>query len=408
MIQQVELIERVPVELWRSIFRLYLGPSLSNPAPRGLLESRVLLADVVDVIQDYKRLEIRRTRLRLVCRYWCAVAEEMADRINATGPAGTSWPPNSSTQLPLRTLYLSGTSWRSFMDARGPYDSRKGIRFRQPITSRIIDIHGLDVTMPLPADMEMFQDPPLRVLNWTTSTRDTALYGIHHPAFRHLTFLRLGLRYPLPSSNGPVYLPDIRCLFLDLLVSAPVKGGDSLSTWRFPKLAILEITATSRYQGDQQGFALEDAAAFIDAHAATLEEISVRGPERISMGERWRTLPRLAEYHFHSIEDLAAELPDLESRWAKGHNSLSILPRIRVVFDDIFIAKGSITTIAASFRQYPTTVARLDGSIATTWKDLEIRIGESLLSSRGTFFGLMQQTHLAVSDIEGYSFHCIS
>ncbi|CCA77912.1 hypothetical protein PIIN_00556 [Serendipita indica DSM 11827] len=144
------------------------------------------------------------------------------------------------------------------------------------------------------------------------------------------------------------------------------------------KLAILEITATSRYQGDQQGFALEDAAAFIDAHAATLEEISVRGPERISMGERWRTLPRLAEYHFHSIEDLAAELPDLESRWAKGHNSLSILPRIRVVFDDIFIAKGSITTIAASFRQYPTTVARLDGSIATTWKDLEIRIADPL------------------------------
>ena len=220
-------ILKVPVEIWREIFGLVLGPSISNPRQPSLeAYKNELFTSSRPMFLRYKETERKRGNLRMVCRYWKDAADALDDQLVVVCPDGLIWPPFRDPRDSKRILFFCTTIDES-------YYCRPAVR-RCPISAqrkRTTDwqpkeyAQGTDA-YSAPVDPTDYIAPVMDVINCLLDIPDdksvvpsetfprtlhyqyhgkhpNALRGIWHPIFHHLTCLHLSTNFPFRWSYPP-------------------------------------------------------------------------------------------------------------------------------------------------------------------------------------------------------------
>lgn len=222
----------LPVELWRKIFRFYLGPSLSKPVQHSILDyRRFVFLEVDKAVHMYREMEGKRSALRRVCHTWKAIADQMDDMLLVSHVDQVEWP-RRSTQVEAKVAYYGEYTHHPWSQSITTLHWTNRYRKR---TVRILQTGPQIVEEPPLAPITHFHDigfrrlptdrapnKPVLSLEWCPERNLEELKKLHHPQFTHLTALSLTLRLHRPDQDVPktLTLPNLQFLSISLLQRA--------------------------------------------------------------------------------------------------------------------------------------------------------------------------------------------
>ncbi|CCA74722.1 hypothetical protein PIIN_08682 [Serendipita indica DSM 11827] len=289
---------RVPLEIWRTIFRICLGSELADTEPEGVLaEYQRLLASFVFITGDYRKKESIRGRLSLVCRFWRDALVDMDDMIVVTGRQRWIWPPGRNIDRANRVIYVTETLSILFID-----DYYRAPRSKKPYTidpsqlhGSIVQLDGVMLGSKKVAEPSQSNDVAIKALSSDSCERFN-LQALWHTRFQNLVALKISSGYPFhaPDHLSPLSLPSLRCLLL-CVASNQSEGNQNgrLCKWTFPGLVAFQLGTL-----DVIPRLKDDLIHFLRVHAETIEELVFT--DRVSLPpDMDKILPRLRLYEYH-------------------------------------------------------------------------------------------------------------
>lgn len=422
-------ISRTPVELWRDIFRQYLGPPIPDvDQAQNLQEFRdIILSSKPELLQRYRQHENLRNTLRRVCRAWKLLADQMeGSRIVVNYGDGHLWPPNSDLSKADRVHYRITNG--------SPYDPVFNYRKKLGIIPRHYNSIpvgvGFGIALPKTAIFESRhfivpdggEDTPdhiatvrairISYTSFRNLLHNNSLRALSHSAFRRLLAVSLDVEFPFCDSSSlfNFTLQELKCLILQLSFNVNYQFGthdthhNILSTWNFPKLTMLKISG-SFPMGSQN-----DVNEFFGHHGENLEELdySARCREVYvrHVVHDWRILRRLKAYHQYSLIPLAHNLPFLGA-WTASHRQ-----RLRIVLSIGWMGEVDDDTFPPSLdlNSHKEAISMLIFVLPHRWayyadllqpSNLSLRYLWSSLEKAQKLFAVVEEVGARVEDVSG-------
>ena len=338
---------KVPIEVWQKIFRIYLGPLLSDPVQPDIASyERTLGWTGNEIKYAYKRLGALLRRLRLVCSYWRRVADTMDDRVVLFHAADNFiWPPGADIHSSKHVCCVGDTS--------APYVDNPTPEMMRQIAMNDLDIDfspiRLGVDVPIAPVIKVMQrdiqlsgkalerDDPQRAvihtLNWSAPWNADPVTLLSHNLFRHLIALDICVPGLSSTSFTKVILPSLRVLFLTTVS----ESYDFLAHWHFSKLRMLRVS----YDNTTTPPNYPDLDRFITTHAATLEELQFNANVLERGTRRWDLLPALKVYTSHGLDSLARVIILLnDTRTTTLDESTPIREKLELRVKDVYIVRS--------------------------------------------------------------------
>ena len=343
---------KVPVEIWREILRLTIGPSLSDPDQDTLRAYDELFMYHGSLAELYVKKERTRHTLMLVCKLWREILEGMDDKIVIGGTDEFDWPPSKRRDEANYIQYID-LGWNSYRE--DPISTSRMRRGRDagviPESSTWDDYETLELVIgaekpPAPIMLvnkmriKLEREVPttfngrVRVFQWSMPDENTDVEILTSSLFDNLTYLALSLPISLPGEvhDFPQALvqpqwtfPTLRALVVRYNSDDPDRV-DAFGRWRCPNLTMLRYTAQTRYS------VLPGMLAFIRNHTQKLEELEILGDSKSywEVEENWKRLIALKSYTFDSLQPLVEALPFMKGLWS-GVDDASATRRMRIL-----------------------------------------------------------------------------
>ncbi|CCA70096.1 hypothetical protein PIIN_04036 [Serendipita indica DSM 11827] len=335
---------RAPVEIWRIIFHLYLGPSVPDVEQVASLQEFGALLSRSKIVRMYLKYEQARSTLSLVCRKWQQLADQMEGRriVESCGDTSYVWPPNADISKADRIHYRPLSEQRTYRTVsnqrpRPDLYVRPIIQvgFSEPLAKTMMFESCYFVT-PANTGVTCYQTSPVRALGiecslGSISSDHYTLQAIYHPVFRQLTVLSLFIDFPFPPgpSPGNLVLRELKCLILRFSVNCSNQYGahGTLSTWKFPGLKMLRLSGCFAADGQTE------INEFFNRHGEHLEELdySVRCHRIPHIVHEWKILHHLKTYYQDSLSQMAGNLRLLED-WVATH-----LQPLRIILNEAWM-----------------------------------------------------------------------
>ncbi|KAG8775945.1 hypothetical protein FRC19_006439 [Serendipita sp. 401] len=306
--ENLSVIDCVPVELWHGIFLLALQTWLSPNDAGDVIDGILLFYDRCESVVEYKRIENTRKQLRAVCRIWKAVVDDLG--ISFTFSDFSDDTELAESELPTATRFEF--RWKQTCECErcphlvwnDPWDPGASPReYERRVTApRHMATQNLDTFDPEQVRVILFRDrvADIRsVSHWAAfggsirglDSQDEIQGG---PVFERLTHLSLSV-WP-DRLKGTYRFPHLRFLQLSLNMGMyfwyPTSSYAPLSNWALPKLVSLVVRGESsdRYE--------EDLLRFLHSHVSKIQDLVLgykndhHMPYRVDM-ELLRQYPRL-------------------------------------------------------------------------------------------------------------------
>ncbi|CAG7852932.1 SubName: Full=Uncharacterized protein {ECO:0000313/EMBL:CCA76344.1} [Serendipita indica DSM 11827] len=403
---------RIPVEIWDHIMGFCLGLPLAEADQPSLRAYRLLFSSESELLMRYMSKERIRSRLRLVCQTWKALADKMGDKIVVSHLDEYDWPPFRSRQSAM-VIYYSRFTRHKPNDPACAYRERLGVEYHSGDAPMIVNVTaplapvtmlGISTLQMPPFDVDM--EAAIRVLNWGPFADINTLL---HPTFRNLKVLRLWTYYPFQPVNSAqeLTLPQLRCLFLYASVDATAHSTESscLAPWTFPLLKMFEFGTFN-----WGSMPADDLVAFVNKHSQSLEELAVVGPASIPFIDSadWSRFHRLKTIRMPNLGWLILLLPRMEQFWKSDSADASGYPVGRLVEVElthvaIRMERGAA---AESLEKYHWMLKHAKIVLCYEWGGIMDRISHPVpifLIGVRDFFDLVEEFGLNVVDSNGHS-----
>ncbi|CCA76615.1 hypothetical protein PIIN_10606 [Serendipita indica DSM 11827] len=323
-------VPSLPVELWRQIFRLYLGPSITNLPQNSLYGyGQCVRLNSGEVARIYRKKEHMRAILRCVCRTWKTLSNELDDAIVMSNLDEFDWPPGRSKPQ-AKAIYYTSDKFQQY-DARDPvkaYREAKGTFYQPSSENKVLQFGDkvplapitivYDYAIQLPPAYSHVN--PLLAFRWITSRVQDVIQTLYHPVFSGLLALSLVLRHTV--SNQEVMrdftLPQLR--YLDIILYTPFMGVPAVGTvssWRFPMLTLLRVEGLGEHpKKEVLGLLRAHSRQLVELHASSL------GAE-FPTSDDWWSFCSLQLFVVNSLDMLADALSSVGTLWTRKSNSMS-------------------------------------------------------------------------------------
>ncbi|CAG7848194.1 SubName: Full=Uncharacterized protein {ECO:0000313/EMBL:CCA75079.1} [Serendipita indica DSM 11827] len=332
-------VPSLPVELWRQIFRLYLGPSITNLPQNSLYGyGQCVRLNSGEVARIYRKKEHMRAILRCVCRTWKTLSNELDDAIVMSNLDEFDWPPGRSKPQ-AKAIYYTSDRFQQY-DARDPvkaYREAKGT-FYQPSSENKVLQFGEKVPL---APITIVYDYAIQL----------------PPAYSHLRYLDIILYTPF--------------------MGVPAVG--TVSSWRFPMLTLLRVEGLGEHpKKEVLGLLRAHSRQLVELHASSL------GAE-FPTSDDWWSFCSLQLFVVNSLDMLADALSSVGTLWTRKSNSMS---------NETMIAETTPRRLTMSL-QYPRSTRYtkahiiqefegsqsilpfLDFAVSQTWDSIQTTLTES-------------------------------
>ena len=363
---QEPVLNIVPVEIWRIIFRLVLGPSLSNPHRNGYHGYKHLFTLHDKIVASYKAVERLRWGMSSVCRSWRLVLTDMDDAVVIQGPDGLLWPPGKSIERAKLAIRVDNVNWAT-MVTNSPLilSTSAPIRAPSPFDPSQTAATGLRVsgnTLNL-LDKEV-ESPTIKLLGCRNFSPTNDFQAIWQTAFRNLVVLQIRTSYPFHNLNPcpPLQLLQLRCLFLGLH-AGPTSDRHQymVSTWFFPCLETLRLTNLGIIPR-----LADELSTFLRAHASTIREVVIGGSiwSSFDILPIWPLLTRLELYQFENLDALVQALPVMKQTPIVADQSKRLF---QVLLHSLKVTKETAVKITRGLNEHGPTLAQLDIRFVFYW-----------------------------------------
>ncbi|CCA76694.1 hypothetical protein PIIN_10682 [Serendipita indica DSM 11827] len=423
----------LPVEIWLKIFRLCLGPSLSNPRQTSLhAYSKFVFLSDGETARAYLKKEQTRTVLSLVCRAWHTISKDLDDALQISLLDEFDWPPHRSRGQAKVIHYLQKEPLSYLFDNPVEEYRQSHIPHQQGprLQDETIQLGNEHPLAPITAvvDYDIWIPPnytpaqPIQAFRWSPCQIPfvDSPNQLCHPVFSSLVALSLVLFYPPshPDTYKGIALPELRFLEVvllesRLLVSSITEG--TVSTWQFPRLSIVRVHA--RENAD----AKTELRTLVRTHAHQIEELQISDlGDAFPTQYDWHTLCVLRLIVFHSLDQMGDALSSMDTRQLSVATGLSRphgqveTTRKRLTMS-LQYPREDIQSRSAALQKFDACreiLHNFNFAVARTWQDLresfqavKLYHNESTLEDLRETLALMERLKLDFVDPDGYSFH---
>jgi len=324
----VPAVERMPTELWQSILLSAIESPLLPRTGDDFVDGLMVFSSGCQSQYHYRKVEIVRTRLRLVCRSWNAFLQDVA--------AHRSF----FSCVKLLRIPIRGEGTQNIRRVELADNCILNTCYcleRQPIP-RDMKIYGKDATTQTKR-VEYLQLPSLYsqnhryevimdILNSATRLRALAFgpndsfrqkFILNHTSLKHITHLSVGLfgTYSDGPRTQPFSFPAVRVLFIQI---GDYRPREDILLWRFPSVTSLYIKRGTHSYG---GHLLEGLDLFLAAYGRQITSLYIECKCRRNAVDAlfWDWFPNV---HLFGIELTAFESTCTPPPASNGLTSLAV------------------------------------------------------------------------------------
>ncbi|CCA75862.1 hypothetical protein PIIN_09858 [Serendipita indica DSM 11827] len=222
---------RVPTEIWQKIFRIYLGPPLSDTVQSDVIAySDIFERDPRSLKDAYQQATKLLHTLELVCRYWRLVARTTMDDRVVFFHTDTrySWPPNMDVWNAKQIIFISDI-YEVFYGNPPLAQPMKGVLIDKPDrhlypVQLAVEVPIVPIIKVMERDIEPSgepfesgdpQRPRIQILDWLIPPKavESCIRTLSHDVFRHITTLCIVLEVSSLKSRT-LKLPFLQVLFI--------------------------------------------------------------------------------------------------------------------------------------------------------------------------------------------------